>query len=355
MKRLRLSHAMYALTFAVALPLAACSQIDDFEDPDAIQSALSQPNGGMDMEDEAPMFGSEDLFADAEIVDEEDIDDPMEGHTDIAEMERVPGATRYVAAIRWGQIPFNPDAEGVRDWSGDLSLNRGAIRLRKSVGFERPSGDRATRTDIRTIRIDSRTSIASDGLRLEIIDPTPNADEPLRLNFQDGNGSVYSVDVADLEAAPQREDIDNSGNRVVAVALRRGADACDAGFIRGRWHKVADHGGRLLGRVRSADGDLLGHMQGIYGQRRNGNKVFFGKYINTDGEFRGLFAGRYDAGHMRGLWLTRGGEFGALGGHYRESLPGRRVGGHYLGRWAETSCQVSTDSDRDLPTRPDGE
>jgi hypothetical protein len=84
-------------------------------------------------------------------------------------------------------------------------------------------------------------------------------------------------------------------------------------------------------------------------------KVFFGKYINLDGEFRGLFAGRYESGFFRGRWLTSAGEFGALGGRYRESIPGPEVGGHFLGRWRERSCAVSIDSGADLPDSTSGD
>jgi hypothetical protein len=74
--------------------------------------------------------------------------------------------------------------------------------------------------------------------------------------------------------------------------------------------------------------------------------VFFGKYINREGQFRGIFAGHYRDGRYLGRWMTRAGEHGRLGGQYRESLPGPEVGGAFMGRWAETSCAGDFPADR---------
>jgi hypothetical protein len=153
-------------------------------------------------------------------------------------------------------------------------------------------------------------------------------------------GYSFTVPVAALLDGPVGEQVDASGNRIAATAMARPVDVCENGFIRGRWHKVAEGRGMLIGRVASSDGELKGHMKGLYGVKANGEKVFFGKYINTDGEFRGIFAGHYADGQFRGRWLTAAGERGALGGEYRETIPGPEVGGHFMGRWAELSCNL---------------
>lgn len=201
----------------LALPLAAC-QDKGFDDADSIAEEIQLEQGGIDMQDEAPMFGESDLFAEARFEDESE----------------------------------------VRDL------------------------------------------------------------------------------VAEDEAREETED-----------------ESCARGFLRGRWHKVAPHRGRLLGQVRDSDGETIGRMRGVYGQRRNGNKVFFGKYITEEGGFRGLFAGRYQEGHFRGVWLNREGEVGALGGAYRDIPRDGRIGGHYLGRWASSSCIIDVRPPVDMPDRPD--
>jgi hypothetical protein len=336
----------------LALPLAACAQ-DDFHDEDAIGESVNLVNGGLDMEDEAPMFGEAALFESAELAEESDVSDALADDPELVAMGQLPGALRIHTAIQWGQLPVNPAAETVVDWSGTISVNRGAIIVRRVIAFEPALGDSiAPRVDPRSVSFTSTTLPANDGLRLTIIDPTPQAEEPLTLDYSDDTGSVYSVAVHDLIGAPQSFDIGVEGNRIVAVAMPQLDGDCQYGFLRGRWHRVAPNRGRLLGRVRAADGELLGHMRGIYGQRANGNRVFFGKYIGNDGLFRGIFAGRYQDGHFRGLWMNQGGEVGALGGHYRETIPGPEVGGHFLGRWAESSCNVQVGPGSDMPDQP---
>jgi hypothetical protein len=334
----------------LALPLAACAQ-DSFDDPDQIGEAVNELNGGLDMEDEAPLFGDDALFADAELVDEVAVTDSFRDSDEYVAMDLRPGAVRIHAAIRWGQIPVNRDAVGPVDWSGTLTLNRGALLVRRAVAFEEGTGDRVeARDDIRSVSFRSTTLPASDGLRITIIDPNPLDAEPLRLDYSDASGLVRSIDIAELLGTPQSFDVDDRGNRIVAVALRdRRDDAnCRSGFLRGRWHQVVRHGGLLLGRVRNAQGEPLGHMRGVYGQRDNGNKVFFGKYIDLDGTFKGIFAGHYRNGHFLGRWMSRSGDIGALGGHYRETIPGPEIGGHFAGRWAETSCNVEVGTDMAL-------
>jgi hypothetical protein len=48
--------------FLAAALLAACGQVND---ADRVAEAIEQENGGLDMEPEAPMFGVDDEFAEA--------------------------------------------------------------------------------------------------------------------------------------------------------------------------------------------------------------------------------------------------------------------------------------------------
>jgi len=350
MKPTQRTRTLLSTCLLVALPLVGCAQ-DSFDDEAAIGESVAQVNGGFDMQDEAPMFGEQALFDSAQLDDEEIFNDNMEQDAEILTMQQDSQAEVVNAVLRWGQIPFDPDATEIVDWSGTIRVSRGAVLIRRSVGFERDSGDRIEARDSRReLSFRSRTRPASDGLRLTIIDPTPNADAPLVLDYSNADGSVYSVTLSDLVDAPQSFDVDDAGNRIVAVAISRSRDECDSGTLGGRWHRVARDRGRLLGQVRNADGELIGHMRGVYGQRDNGNRVVFGKYINLDGQFRGVFAGRYFAGDFRALWMTRSGEVGALGGKYRETIAGPEVGGHFLGRWAEHRCNVSVEPAGEVPS-----
>lgn len=119
------------------------------------------------------------------------------------------------------------------------------------------------------------------------------------------------------------------------------SDPCNHGYLVGRWHRRAPGRGVYIGRVLSSTGARIGHVRGIYGVRRNGDKVFFGKYIALGGEFRGILAGTYDEGRFAGRWLDRHGDHGAIGGVYNEGA-GPRIAGHFAARWAERTCTPAT-------------
>ena len=126
---------------------------------------------------------------------------------------------------------------------------------------------------------------------------------------------------------------------MIAASLRTD-DACDHGFMRGRWHALRPDLGRFMGVVVDADGATVGHLRGVWGVRHNGDHVMFAKYIGIDGAFRGIFAGTYGAGEFHGRWIISTGDHGLAQGRYRESAPGTDVGGGFIGRWAETSCDA---------------
>lgn len=325
----------------IGLGAAGCTA-DDLDDSDQIASEIEKEYGGLDMEDEAPMFGMEEDFEAADLAEEVLYDDSaIEGSEAVISMMSVPDAVVFNAAVLWGQIPGDPTNTQPRNWSGTMSVNRGALILRRTIRFEGPTDNVVGRTDPQTIVFTSATYPHHDGMRLTIIDPTPEDPEPLVLTLATANGPDFSATLGSLLDGPQTTVVDDDGNRIVGVAMAQPIDVCNHGFLAGRWHKVADQRGRLLSRVLDSEGEVVGHLRGVYGRRANGDKVFFGKYINTDGQFRGIFAGQYDSGSFVGRWLHRSGDKGLLGGEYRETIPGPETGGHMLGRWAETTCNLS--------------
>ncbi len=342
------------LALAVAAAGACTTEGDPIDDTDNIESQLELDDGGFDEADELPAFGMEDVFTEAGELDVDvTVTDELETDADVAAMMEAPDAAVYRVGIVWGQLPRDPDAredgETPRNWSGTIRINRGAMLVRSTIRFEGPTDALLPRTSPRAVSFTSATLPGHDGLRLAIIDPEPFADTPLVISYETADGELYATPVAALLDGPVVVDVDDLGNRVAGVAMRRPVDVCEHGFLGGRWHKVGPHFGIFIGRVTSARGELKGHMRGIYGVRRSGEKVFFGKYIGRGGESRGLFKGHYDEGHFAGRWLSRGGERGRLGGHYRESIPGPRTGGHFLGRWAETTCDIEVGPGTDVP------
>jgi hypothetical protein len=328
--------AFLSTALLLAASGAACTQPAD--EADEIAAALEQENGGLDMDDEAPAFGLDDDFVAADVDDSVAYADALAEDTETVAMIDAPGAVAADLAILWGQLPPDLAPEDyVRDWSGRLSINRGGLIVRRTVRFE-PETDRVLpRTDRTEVRFTSVTRPHNDGLLLTVVDPDPSAG-PLVLTYERDDGASHELVLADLLEGPLVRDVGDDGDRIVAVALRRDRDPCDHGFGRGRWHALRDHLGRMIGRIFDAAGEPIGHIRGAWGRRESGEQVFFGKYIDAEGRFRGIFGGHYRDGEMVGRWLTRGGEHGRLHGMYRESAPGPRVGGGFVLRWAETSC-----------------
>jgi len=327
----------------------------------AIADALQQENGGVTMEDEAPAFGEPETFdeiAEYEAVQDETADDP-----EVASMRDRPDAVQVNLIVEWGQIPGNPENETPRNWSGVFHVNRGAMIVRRVIKFEERTDRLLPRPDRQHVPFTSVTLPHHDGMILTIIDPEPQSDEPLVFSYvsplprhdepprldpatdatdqvPNQPQTIVRVPVRDLLDGRVELLIDDAGNRMVAAAMARPIDLCERGFLAGRWHKVEEGRGRFIGRVMHDEGEPAGHIRGIYGRRENGEQVFFGKFINLEGEFKGIFRGEYGDGHFGGRWLHRPGERGVLGGVYREGIPGPETGGHFVGRWAETSCNL---------------
>lgn len=329
---------------------AACGDVREAEEGESADEAaeiaadLEKENGGLTMDDEAPLFDDADSFADAEIEDTSVYEDPFEEDPEVTDTIAGRAGAYYQVAVLWGQMPPDREAEVAVDWSGTLSINRGAMLIRRVVAFEDETDAVDARTDRRSISFTSVTRPHADGFRLVVLDPEPTSDEPLVLTYTPNSGAAFSVDIAALLEGPQSHEVDDLGNRLVAVAMRRPADACDNGFVRGRWHRVRPGRGRLYGQVSDDEGELIGHVRGVFGQRRNGDNVFFGKFIDLAGEFRGIFGGTFGDGRFRGRWIVRADpDRGVVAGEFRENDDARGIGGHFLGRWAETSCNIRLD------------
>jgi hypothetical protein len=335
----------FLATAAAALAFTTAACVDDAAtDADTVAAALEQENGGLDMEDEAPIFGADDELAAASIEASNAFTDDMAADGETLALEAAPGAVVANLVLLWGQLPPDLAPEDyARDWSGTLRVDRGAIVVRRTIAFENATDRVLPRTDRTAVEFTSVTRPFNDGLVLTVIDPDPAAG-PMTLTYELADGTSHSLVLSELLDGPVVVEVDDQGDRIAAIAIRN-RDACDHGFVRGRWRALRQGLGGMIGVVHDADGTPNGHIRGIWGERRNGEQVFFGKYIAEDGTFRGLFAGHYADGDFRGRWLTRGGDHGRVQGMYRESLPGRPAGGQFIGRWAETSCAADLPAD----------
>lgn len=327
--RFQLSLALLAI-----LPTAACTS-SDATDPevDDVHKAIELENGGYATTDEAPMFGDAALYARADIELDASVPDAMASDPVIAELQASATARVRTVVVLWGQLPADASATA-RDWNGELRLSRGALLVQRSIAFEDRTDRLEARTDRASIQFESRTQGRADGLVMTVFDPTPSNAEPLTLTYASADGAAkFAIDVSATANGPVVIDA-GGGASIVAIAHTRAA--CDHGFLRGRWRALTPNAGLYAGLVLDESGAVAGHVRGVYGERASGEAVFFAKFINRDGGFRGIITGTYDEQEFSGRWLTRVGEHGAVGGAY---FAGDTLeAGQFLGRWADAIC-----------------
>lgn len=325
------------LALLLTVPTIACTTdatTPPAEDLDEVTDALELEDGGYDTSDEAPLFGDDALYAGADLEADAAVADPMAADPAVVDLETSASAEARNVIVMWGRMPADPDG-AIRDWSGSLRLSRGAMVIRRRIALEQPADRIHPRTRRDEIVFASTTSVHADGFALTVLDPTPADPTPLTLTYLSADSSVtYTLDLGAAAEAPVVVDA-GDGNQLVALGHRR-RDPCENGFLRGRWRAMTPNAGHYAGLVLDADGEPMGHIRGIYGTRRNGEPVFFGKFIARSGGFRGLVRGTYDARHFNGRWIDRGGDRGVVHGVYRAGQTLRA--GHFLGRWAEKTC-----------------
>jgi hypothetical protein len=267
-------------------------------EPEQIASALERENGGLARTNEAPGFGDPD--ADAVPMSDESADE------DRTLGEALAGS----------------------------SACRGAIGVSKTIRFD--AGDRLEqRASVSEVRFVSHTAPHVDGLLVSVRVPE-GASPIVRFRTAILNADLDLAGAIDGGAIRAPDGV--NGLVYMSYEDRPG---CASGFLVGRWRALRDDLGVFHGRVSGDHGAPLGHVRGIWGHAPRADKnVFFGKYINHDGEFRGLFGGVYGDGHLRGIWGAREpAAAGVIAGRYGEGRVSDDGKGVFLGRFTERCSQ----------------
>lgn len=322
-----------ALCALAPLALTACVSSDEQDEVAEIQQALELDNGGLDTSAEDPAFGDSAVAATPELVSM--FADPTDLTT---ETMLASGAAKYHVVLTWGHLPkahdesdSDVDPQPV-DWTGDIRVDAGAIGLLRTLKFDAHDGV-LPRQNAQQIDFVSHTRPAVDGLLVQIAIP-PNG------------ARVLHVETAALTTDIDLEKIAQDGGALVPLGDGRNGLAamgyadvpgCARGFLFGRWVKLQGEVGKLRGRVVAGNGDPLGHVKGIWGHAPKKDKnLFFGKYIDHEGDFRGLFGGSYGAGAFHGRWGTVApANEGTLEGRYSDGFDLGDGRGFYVGRWSE--------------------
>jgi len=320
----------------LALVAGCSSKSDDSADDGSYATAeqqLDEDNGGFTTDREVQGFG------DPEVQSLVVMSNAFADTTDMtADAASAPGATRYHVALIWGHLP--PAADATTDdsaptaasWVGSVSVDAGEIGLKRTLQFD--ALDKVDpRTDPKTLSFTSHTLPFVDGLYLDVV--IPSGGTPT-LHYATAS---LTTDIDLSQLATQGGGVDrlpDNANGMFWVGYQD-SPACAKGLVFGRWVKDRAALGRFRGVVIDSQGQGLGYLKGIWGHApKHDANVFFGKYIDTTGAFKGLLGGTFDSGRFSGDWGTVDpNDTGKVEGIYSDGYDKDDGRGVWIGRWSE--------------------
>lgn len=355
------------LTLSFLLWTVGCSDNPSTPEINSETPNLNDDFGGYTATDDEPGFGDPELLASEN--DEEDVTDELLGTREVDSIVADIDAGMFHFRAIWGRLCYDSTVKALTDWTGSLTISRGAEIVRKVIRFERGQDYIKPRTDRRLIEWVSFTSVHNDGIGVDIFIPRvlPVIDttyvvgdqndttividtllpEPVAVTFETGPYSrTFSLDeLAALDTTVILED----GNAVAFYAVPYYRTWCARGFLAGHWGFDSTGQGVFRGMWMSHRGYLDGWLKGNFGVNEQGQRVFFGKWIDRSGKFEGFLKGTYrpigmNNGNGRFDNLRKGGgafegnifnaeqtEIGVLKGRYF-SAPHFRIS-YFQGRW----------------------
>lgn len=353
--------------------MAGCSK--DSASPEQ-ELSIAQQFGGFTPTDEAPNFGDPDLTAGLAV--EAEYNDIYLDSLDYDSVVNLPAINAYALRIIWGSPCFDSTITELTDWTGSLSMSRGGMILRRTIGFEPNQDYILPRTDRKLIEWVSFTSVHHDGIFVYLFVPPFDSlldsmavDTPVTVTF-DTEPFEFSFRLDDLSRLDTVFYLDDSVNVVAFRAFKITPRLCPGGFLEGKWGVDSTGQGIFKGRWISRNGMLAGYVKGIWGPDTLNDipRAFYGKWIDVTGRFEGLLKGVYrphpNWNADETAFSRAGGKFfgyfydananplGALKGHYMMPRWFSDDGmGYFAGRW-KTFCGRSIDDDDDDGMDDDG-
>jgi hypothetical protein len=322
---------------------------------DAHNGAPLDLYGGYTMDAEAPGFGDAELIAGN--PGDTPYDDEMADSSSVRGAMNNSRARKYMLRMVWGNLD-NPDTTvltcPVTDWSGSMMADGGVVIVRGLIRFEPGDYIVRPRRSAHAVAWVSHTNNHVDGILVEIIDVPDPRPRPAA-NILSIATPMFTLDIPfDSLADYARSATFDECNGVAIAATDRREIACPRGFLEGKWVSASDTSGSFRGAWVRDDGSLDGFLHGHY-TIEDGQRVLFGKWITTAGDFGGLMRGTWGPilddddgrigsveeepdGYFRGRWVDEAllvvGEFK---GHY--CLPeAPDTTGSFNGRWM-TRCR----------------
>ncbi|HDL04144.1 MAG TPA: hypothetical protein ENH25_08420 [candidate division Zixibacteria bacterium] len=349
---------------------AGCSEDGASPSEDDL-AAIADEFGGYTPTDEAAAFGDPDLIEDIDA--DGAYDDDLLKSAEIASVIEESEDGAYALRIIWGSLEYNPEITEVTDWSGSLTVSRGAEIIRRIIRFEPGQDYILERTDRSLIEWVSLTTVHHDGIAVNLYIPPAEtdetivtADEPVTVTFETGPLTV-SFDISEIPALDTIYYLEDSANAVCFRGFKIEPMGCPNGFLEGRWGLDETDQGIFKGRWIASNGSLAGFVEGTWGtDESTGRNVFVGKYIDINGQFEGLLKGTYRwmpfgviNGNPQGNAYCHGG--GQFYGHYYDAetnpigvVKGRfrmprddaeGAMGWFFGRWKTFCSSISNVND----------
>jgi len=322
----------------IGMVMAGCTSSTDSE------TAYIEDFGDLTADKEAPAFGDPDL---EEMVDvEQAISDPVAFSPAVDSIENQDRTDRFCFRMLWGNLERDSGITELTDWSGSLTLTRGAILVTHTIRFEPGQDYLLPRYNEQgyyipeELRWVSKTSVHLDGIATRLLIPPSVTDDIVTVTYESPQLTI-SFEINDLESLDTLITI-GEGNAIAFHATR-----CEPPTVRptrghlvGRWGRDDAGQGIFYGRWMTANGRVIGTVRGTWGVDTTGARVFVGKYIDNDGNFEGF---------VKGVWRDRGqganacGQFrgrifnadrepiGVLMGHFKKG--DTRRGGWFAGLW----------------------
>ncbi len=300
--------------------------------------------GDLTADKEAPAFG--DAYIEELLDVEREVDDPVAFSPMVERLDTNARTARFCFRMLWGNLGRDSGITELTDWSGTLTLSRGAIIATHAIRFEEgqdyilPRYDDSGNFIPEELGWVSYTSVHLDGIATRLLIPPAVTDEVVTVTYESPQLTI-SFDITELESLDTLITI-GEGNAIAFHATR-----CEPptvrpmrGYLVGRWGRDDDGQGIFYGRWMNANGRVIGAVRGRWGVDSAGMGVFVGKYIDNDGNFEGF---------VKGIWRDRGhganacGQFrgrifnadrqpiGVLMGHFKKG--DTRRGGWFAGLW----------------------
>jgi hypothetical protein len=356
--------------------VSGCQWLDNTTSPVTAESEqvidLDSPTGGFTSTDEEPAFGEVELYE--PMLNEVAVNDTTADCDEVQSLSRYRHAQHFRIRALWGNLALTygdtVNAEYCPlDWSGKMYVDGGVIIIERLIAFE--CDDSITRENLSTISWVSHTGPHIDGIQVSLVVPWGPADstetyiEP-KFTFETGPYS-RTFTMEELMALSIIEPVDDCGNGITINSQILTA-FCPYGFLAGGWKSVepdtifpqdtTDTEKIILGKYRgiwiSERGTPGGYLKGIFGTNSDGERVFFGKYIDMTGRFKGILRGYYGPapdvavdsehpyGFFQGTWINEDGLIsGRLQGHWISDEPGF---GFFHGIWGAI-CEEEVDVD----------